>query len=132
MQLSPLQRYNQALIKLAVLLYQVDGKITLSEQDYLDEVLNTLSWQSPISMTAFCNEAIHAAREAVDNREHLDFIRDLADDLNFDANRVVEVAMTITGVDGERSEHETEILHFLTHKVLAKELTAQESVPVAS
>jgi tellurite resistance protein len=132
MQLSPLQRYNQALIKLAVLLYQVDGRITLSEQDYLDEVLSTLSWQSPISMTAFCNEAIHAAREAVDNREHLDFIRDLADDLNFDANRVVEVAMTITGVDGERSEHETEILHFLTHKVLAKELTTQESVPVAS
>ncbi|MET1218972.1 MAG: TerB family tellurite resistance protein, partial [Glaciecola sp.] len=38
MQLSPLQRFNEALIKLSVLLYQIDGKITLSEQDYLEDV----------------------------------------------------------------------------------------------
>lgn len=132
MQLSPLQRYNQALIKLAVLLYQVDGKITLSEQDYLEEVITSMTWQSPISITAFCNEAIHLAREAVDNQEILEFIRDMANDLNFDANQVLEVAMGITGVDGERSEHEAEILHYLTHKLLAKELTQYEPVPQAS
>ena len=132
MQLSPLQRYNQALIKLAVLLYQVDGKITLSEQDYLEEVISSMTWQSPISITAFCNEAIHLAREAVDNQETLEFIRDMANDLNFDANQVLEVAMGITGVDGERSEHEAEILHYLTHKLLAKELTQYEPVPQAS
>lgn len=131
MQLSPLQRYNQSLIKLAVLLYQVDGKITLSEQDYLEEVIAGLTWQSPISITAFCNEAIHQAREAVDNDEAIEFIKEMSDDLNFDANHVVEVAMGITGVDGERNAKEAEILHYLTHKALAKELTHQEPVPEA-
>ena len=132
MQLSPLQRYNQSLIKLAVLLYQVDGKITLSEQDYLEGVISKMRWQSPISITAFCNEAIHLAREAVDNDEAVEFVRDMANDLNFDANHVVEVAMGITGIDGERSEREAEVLHYLTHKLLAKELTQQEPVPHAS
>ncbi|MEE3222031.1 MAG: TerB family tellurite resistance protein, partial [Pseudomonadota bacterium] len=36
MQLSEQQSFNQALIKLSVLLYQVDGMVTLSEQDYLN------------------------------------------------------------------------------------------------
>ncbi|MCP4946994.1 MAG: TerB family tellurite resistance protein, partial [Aestuariibacter sp.] len=42
MQLSTQQQYQEALIKMAVLFYQVDGKITLTEQDYLDELLESL------------------------------------------------------------------------------------------
>src|SRR6056300_1256349 len=100
MQLSPLQRFNESLIKLCVLLYQIDGKITLSEQDYLEQVIAELSWQSPISIEAFTNDAIHQARVAVDNDEALAFVKAMVDDLNFDAEKVVEVAMGITGIDG--------------------------------
>ena len=36
--------------------------------------------------------------------------------------------MGITGVDGERSERETDLLHYLTHKLLARELTTANAV----
>ena len=114
MQLSPNQRFNEALIKTAVLLYQVDGLVSLTEQDYLEELINDLKWQSPICKDAFLTQAIQA------------------DELNFDAAKVLEVAMGITGVDGERSEHETELLHYLTHKLLARELTMPHTVAHAS
>ncbi|MEN8771655.1 MAG: TerB family tellurite resistance protein, partial [Glaciecola sp.] len=117
MQLSPNQRFNEALIKTAVLLYQVDGLVSLTEQDYLEEVIDDLNWQSPICKDAFLTQAIHEARVANDAGDALAFLKYQADELNFDAAKVVEVAMGITGVDGERSEHETELLHYLTHKL---------------
>ena len=109
MQLSHEQAFNQALIRLSVLLYQVDGKVTLSEQDYLEDVINHLDWQSPICREAFFTDAIYQTRQ-------------VQTDLLFDADKALEVAMAITGIDGERSDEETELLSLLTHKVLAKAL----------
>ncbi|MDP5032099.1 MAG: TerB family tellurite resistance protein [Paraglaciecola sp.] len=125
MQLTEQQGFNEALIKLSVLLYQVDGKVSLSEQDYLDHVIDELDWGSTISKSAFLTDAIFRAREAVDNDDCQGFIRKLSDDLNQNANKTLEVAMTLTGIDGERSEREVELLAFLTNRVLAKSLMAQ-------
>ena len=36
----------------------------------------------------------------------------------------MEVAIEMTGVDGERSDEETELLSLLTHKLLAKALVS--------
>jgi len=44
----------------------------------------------------------------------------------------MEVAMAITGVDGERSEEETELLSLLTHKLLAKALVSGAESAVAT
>jgi tellurite resistance protein len=52
MQLSSQQKFNQALIQMAVLLYQVDRKVTLTEQDALDELVDKLEWSSPICVDA--------------------------------------------------------------------------------
>lgn len=122
MQLSHEQAFNQALIRLSVLLYQVDGKVTLSEQDYLEEMINELDWQSPICREAFFTETIYQTRQILDAGEEKHYLRTLQGDLQYDAEKALEVAMTITGVDGERSEEETELLSLLTHKVLAKAL----------
>ena len=132
MQLSPNQRFNEALIKTAVLLYQVDGMVSLTEQDYLEEVIDDLKWQSPICRDAFLTQAIHEARVANDAGDAMGFLKSQSDELNFDAEKVVEVAMEVTGVDGERSEHETELLDYLTHKLLARELTMPLTIPHAS
>lgn len=129
MQLSQQQTFNQALIKMSVLLYQVDGKVTLSEQDYLDDLIEQLDWQSPICREAFVNEAIYQTRNALDTGEASDYLRTLQSDLLFDASKVMEVAMAITGVDGERSEEETELLSLLTHKLLAKALVSPAATP---
>lgn len=124
MQFSSEQHFNQALIQLAVLFYQVDGKIMLSEQEYLDEVLNSIDWQSHICLEAYVNEVIFRTREALDAGEGARVLRTLQSDLAFNAERALEVAMKMSGVDGERSEQETDLLSLLTHKVLARELTA--------
>ena len=127
MHLSEEQKFNQALIKLAVLFYQVDGKITLTEQDYLDELLESLDWDSPISRDAFMNDVIYHTRTAIDAGEATDVLKSLQPQLVKDANRAVEVATVMTGVDGERSDEETELLSLLTHKLLAKALTETAS-----
>ncbi|NDV91142.1 TerB family tellurite resistance protein [Alteromonas sp. 345S023] len=126
MHLSEQQSFNQALIKLAVLLYQVDGMVTLSEQDYLNSVVEELDWQSPICPEAFLTDTIYQTRQAIDTGDTLQYMRDLKEDLVFDAEKALEVAMMITGVDGERSEEETELLSVLTHKLLAKALVANK------
>lgn len=122
MQLSHQQHFNQALIKLSVLLYQVDGKVTLSEQDYLESVVDGLDWDSPICVDAFINDAIYQTRQAIDAGEATQYLREMKNHLTFDAQKAMEVAMNITGVDGERSDEETELLSLLTHKLLAKAL----------
>jgi len=124
MQLSEQQSFNQALIKLSVLLYQVDGMVTLSEQDYLNAMVESLDWQSPICREAFLNDTIYQTRKAIDTDGAITFLRSLKQDLSFDAEKTLEVAMAITGVDGERSEEETELLSLLTHKLLAKALVS--------
>ncbi|GGW74665.1 tellurite resistance TerB family protein [Alteromonas halophila] len=125
MQLSPLQHFNEALIKLAVMLYQVDGTVTLTEQDYLSALVDELDWQSPICPEAFLNQSIYDARRALDLGEQLPYLRELQSALEYDADKALEVAMAITGVDGERSIEETEILSLLTHKLLARALVSQ-------
>jgi tellurite resistance protein len=124
MQLSAQQKFNQALIQMAVLLYQVDKKVTLTEQDALDEMIEKLTWESPISLEAFKTEAIFIARRALDEGEGENLLRSLNEDLLYDADAALEAACFITGVDGERSEEEVEYLHLLTHKLLAKALTS--------
>jgi ABC-type branched-subunit amino acid transport system ATPase component len=118
------QLHNEALIKLTVLLYQIDGKVTLTEQDYFQELVDSMQWHSGISKEAYINDAIHQAREAIDSLSAPDFIRSLSEELNYDAARSLEVAMAITKVDGERSEEEVELLALLANRVLARGLVA--------
>ena len=125
MQLSAHQSFNQALIELAVLLYQVDRTVTLTEQDYLNELVEELDWQSPICPDAFVNQAIYQARRALDLGDEVSYLRSLQIALEFDAEKALEVAMAITGIDGERSIEETELLSLLTHKLLARALVSQ-------
>lgn len=124
MQLTERQGFNEALIKLSVMLYQVDGKVSLSEQDYLEEVIRDLEWGSTICQQAFLTDAIHWARQAVENDDCKHCMRELSDGLNLDADKALEVAMTLTGIDGERSEEETDLLSYLTNRILGKSLTA--------
>lgn len=122
--ITPKQSFNEALIRLSVLLYQVDGVVTLSEQDYLDEIMESLDWQSPISQQAFFNDAIYQTRKALDTGEAGAYLKALQQDLLFDADKAMEVAMAITGADGERCDEEAELLSLLTHKLLAKALVS--------
>lgn len=122
MQLSEQQLYNEALIQLVVLLYQIDGRVSLSEQDFLDTLMDEMEWQSPISRQARLSAIISETRQCVERQQHVELLQTLKPTLNIDADKTLEVAMAITAIDGERSEPETELLALLTHKILSKAL----------
>ena len=90
MQLSPNQGFNEALFKTGVLLDQVYGMVSLTEQDYLEEVIDDLKWQSPICRDAFLTQAIHEARVANDAGDAMGFLKSQSDDIVIDeAHKVV-------------------------------------------
>jgi tellurite resistance protein len=132
MQLSEQQMYNEALIQLVVLLYQIDGRVSLSEQDYLDALMEGMSWESPISRQARLNAIISETRQCVEQQQHVELLQTLKPILNMDADKTLEVAMAITAVDGERSEPETELLALLTHKILSKALLKSFTPPLST
>jgi alpha-D-ribose 1-methylphosphonate 5-triphosphate synthase subunit PhnH len=121
---TPEQSFNEAVIKLTVLMYQIDGKVTLSEQDYFDTVLASLNWRSGVTIEAYVNDAIHQARVAIDGDKAREFLFSLANGLNVDPARSLEVAMDITEVDGNRSDEELELLSLLSNRVLARGVVA--------
>jgi tellurite resistance protein len=118
------QRFNEALVRMAVLFYQIDGKVTLTEQDYFDSVAQSLEWSSGTVLPSFINQAIHEAREAISTRNAREYLKALGNDLNIDAAKSFEVAMDITAADGKRSDEELELLSLLSNRVLAKGLVA--------
>lgn len=121
---AQVQRYNEALVRMSVLFYQIDGKITLTEQDYFETLTESLDWKSGIVLSAFISQAIHESREAISSGQAREYLRDLGNDLNIDAARSLEVAMDITAADGKRSDEELELLSLLSNRVLAKGLVA--------
>ena len=118
------QRYNEALVRMSVLFYQIDGKITLTEQDYFESLCESLPWQSGVALPAFVNSAIHEARVAIDTDQTREYLFSLGTSLNLDPATALEVAMDITAIDGVRNEEELELLSLLSNRVLAKGLVA--------
>lgn len=118
------QAFSESIIKLCVLLYQIDGIVTLTEQDYFESLCESLPWQSGVALPAFVNSAIHEARVAIDTDQTREYLFSLGTSLNLDPATALEVAMDITAIDGVRNEEELELLSLLSNRVLAKGLVA--------
>lgn len=124
------QQFNEALIKLCILLYQSDGKVTLSEQDYLQALSSKIRWQGEEELEDFQSQSIHEIRDVIDSHQQLSFISSLKSALSFDARRAFAVAQGIAHIDGEVAEEEQDILDYLENKVLAKALHAANPIVV--
>lgn len=121
----PSQPFNEALIKLCILLYQADGRITLPEQEYLDALESNIEWQSKQQLYDFHCIAIHQVREAIDQGKIRAFLTGLRSALVEDAKKVIAVAQGLALIDGKVAESEQDILDFLQYKLLAKALNQQ-------
>ena len=118
------QQFNEALMKLCILLYQSDGKITLSEQDYFDALAAKIRWQGEEDLEDFQSQSIHEVRDVISSHEQVTFINGLKKALSYDARRAFAVAQGIAHIDGEVTDEEQDILDYLENRVLAKELRA--------
>ena len=124
------QEFNEALLKLCMLIYRIDGKITLSEQDYYQAIHNNIHWCGEQDLEEFERQSIHEVRNAVDLGEVKSFISTLKDALCFDGKKAMAVAQTMSSVDGEVAEEEQEILDYLQFRILAKSITDEEASPI--
>jgi tellurite resistance protein len=107
-----------------MLMYRIDGKITLTEQDYYQAIYSNLEWHGEQDLEEFQRQAIHEVRSAVDNDEVKPFILSLKEALSFNAKKAISVAQGISYIDGDLAEEEQEILEYLENRVLAKSLYA--------
>lgn len=120
------QDFSEALLKLCMLLYRIDGKITLTEQDYYQAIYNNIHWRGEQDLEEFERQAIHEVRNAVEMGEVKPYILSLKDALSFDGKKALAVAKGISFIDGEIADEEQEIIDYLQFRVLAKSL-AEES-----
>ncbi|GAA0855045.1 TerB family tellurite resistance protein [Aliiglaciecola litoralis] len=116
------QQFNEALLKLCMLMYRIDGKITLSEQDYYHAIHAHLDWQGEQDLEEFERQSIHQVRDAVDKGETKKFLLTLRDALCLDAKKALSIAQGIAFIDGEIAESEQEALDYLQNRVLARAL----------
>lgn len=116
------QEFNEALLKLCILLYQIDGKITLREQDYFQAVHEKFDWQGEVDFEDFHSRAISQVRDVISSKEEKQFVSSLREALELDAKKALAVAHGISNIDGELADEEIEILDYLQERVLARAL----------
>lgn len=116
------QEFNEALTKLCILLYQIDGKITLREQEYFRAVHEKFDWHGEVDFEDFQSRAISQVRDVIQSKEEKRFVSSLREALELDAKKALAVAQGISNIDGELADEEMEILDYLQERVLAKAL----------
>lgn len=120
--MTPQQKFNQALLKLCILIYKIDGKITLREQDYFQALADKIDWRGDEEIEDFLVRSIYEVRAIIEAQTIKPFINSLKDDLLLDAKKALTVAQGISLIDGELADAEEDILEYLENRVLAKAL----------
>lgn len=112
------QAFNEALLKLAVLMYRTDGKIRLNEQELVDLIVDDLNWQGAISVSAVQNQTVAEVREAI-RADNVDaYLAGLKEALMFDKKKTLDTARQIMQSDGEEAVKERRLYDYLRQQLL--------------
>lgn len=117
--MSAAQHFNEALIKLAIVMYRIDSRISLSEQEMADALADGLDWQSPISVSAFQAQALAEVSKAMTLEQIEPLLLSLKDALQHDKQKALTVAQSIMDADGKRSSKEQQLFDFIQQQLLA-------------
>ncbi|WP_166838148.1 hypothetical protein [Rheinheimera pleomorphica] len=112
------QAFNEALLKLAVLMYRTDGKIRLNEQELVDLIVDDLNWQGAISVSAVQNQAVAEVREVIRADKVDAYLAGLKDALMFDKKKTLDTARQIMQSDGEEAVKERRLYDYLRQQLL--------------
>ncbi|KMT66313.1 hypothetical protein [Catenovulum maritimum] len=110
------QKQKEALLAIATLFSQVDGKIRLSEQDYIDIWLNGLEWNGKFDRQTTHKLIITQSRTAIENNNIEKYLISLIDQLSDRVYQdfVITFAKYVSEIDGEVATEEKELLALLT------------------
>lgn len=112
------QAFNEALLKLAIMMYRIDGKIRLNEQELVDEIADNLSWDGINSITAVQSRAMADVREAIRADKTEVYLARLKDALMFDKQKALDTAKQIMQSDGEEAQKERRLYDYLRQQLL--------------
>lgn len=70
------QQELEALVSLATFFYKMDGRISLAEQNYVEQLMHSLDWESSISVETFQNILIPQVQKVIDEGDEacIDFL----------------------------------------------------------
>ncbi|MBV2130405.1 hypothetical protein [Arsukibacterium indicum] len=112
------QDFNEALLKLAILMYRVDGKIRLNEQELVDDIADGLDWSGVNSITAVQSQAMADVRQAISSNKVEAYVTGLKSALMFNKQLALDTAKQIMQSDGEEAIQERRLYDLLRQSVL--------------
>jgi hypothetical protein len=116
--MSAQQAFNEALLKLAIMMYRIDGKIRLNEQELVDELADGLTWDGINSITAVQSQAMADVRDAIRTDKTEAYLATLKDALMFDKAKALDIAQQIMQSDGEEALKERRLYDYLRQQLL--------------
>ena len=112
------QLFNEALLKLAIMMYRIDGKIRLNEQELVDAISDSLDWRGINSITAIQSQAMADVRDAIRSDKTEAYLAGLKDALMFDKQKALDTARQIMQSDGEEALKERRLYDYLRQQLL--------------
>lgn len=104
------QEKSEAIIKLATLLYQADGKVKMEEQELFDRLIEELPWDNAAqSKSAFHHEMIARSRDALAENQLTPYLESVVPALKSDA-QVLTLLRELAVSDGYLHQREADIL----------------------
>lgn len=112
------QEENEALVTLATFFYKVDGRVTLEEQDYIDDLLSVMEWNSSIDIQVFQSRIIPKINDVLvsdSDADNLKFLSNLMASFTTDEarSRAKQIARAISDADGEIDDREVKCLEYI-------------------
>lgn len=112
------QTFNEALLKLAIMMYRIDGKIRLNEQELVDQLSDSLDWTGINSITAIQSQAMADVRDAIRADKTEAYLANLKEALMFDKQKALDTAKQIMQSDGEEALKERRLYDYLRQQLL--------------
>lgn len=112
------QSKSEAIIKLATLLYQADGKIKMEEQELFDKLIEDLPWDDDYkSKSTFHHEKITESRDALAENRIADYVEPIVPALKSDA-QVLTLLRELAVSDGYLHQREADILRIVANQMV--------------
>ncbi len=109
------QPKSEAVVALATLVYQADGKVKLAEQDNFDHLLAELPWDNQyISKEAFHREMVSKSLLALKQDHLADYLEGIVPELKSDP-KVLAALRELAVADGNLDPKEAEILRLVSN-----------------
>lgn len=111
------QSASEKLIELATFFYKVDQRVSLEEQNYMDELLETIEWKSSVSIESYqtsCIAKINGITGMSEDQIH-SYLSNLMDEIS-ELGAVAKaqtLAKEISDADGEIADDEVKYLELV-------------------